>query len=120
MKLADTNILINISKQANKGFLLSDIAISRISYIEFLSNPTFLDSDVIEAMIFLSAFETIELNEDISFLSAKIRRIKKQLKLPDAIIMATAFSKNLDLVTDDELMQEIYAGLKDFLNKPSN
>ncbi len=86
----DTNILIdylNGFSQAKKELsLYKTPQISIITKIEILVGSINNDKIIDE---FLNCFKIIDLNEDISYLTVKIRKENK-VKLPDAIIWATA------------------------------
>jgi len=100
--LIDTNSLIDAQtkKLPEKGLLfLSDIinndfTISFITYIEFLGYK-----DVTSASeSFIALADVIEINKSIIDVCISIRKTKN-IKLPDAIIAATAIAHNLILVS---------------------
>ncbi|WP_299576291.1 type II toxin-antitoxin system VapC family toxin [uncultured Sunxiuqinia sp.] len=101
-KLVDTNILIYLSQKklplekiANKDMKLY---ISVITYMEALGYP-FKDQAEQQLMERIcNVFEVIQLEQTIVDQVILIRRQHK-IKLPDAIILATASSSKLDLVT---------------------
>lgn len=102
MYLIDTNMLIYYleGEQAAVSFLRAQwghLAISSITWMETLSYPFSADDEVI-VRAFLHEFRLIEISFPVMELSVKIRRTKK-MKLPDAIIAASAVHHDLILVT---------------------
>ena len=100
--LIDTNIIIYYleGEQAAVSFLRThrgELAISSVTWMETLSYPFSADEEqVIRA--FLYEFRLIEISFPVMELSVKVRRMKK-MKLPDAIITASAVHHDLILVT---------------------
>jgi len=99
--LIDTNIVIYLSHRMlrtsdfAKG---SSLYISSMTYIEALGYP-FSDKKTEKDMIELcESFERLFLTEEVEKQTILIRKSKK-IKLPDAIISATAIVHNLTLVT---------------------
>jgi predicted nucleic acid-binding protein len=95
----DSNILIDYlnGRQEAQKFILSnsDLSISIITWMEVLiGNKN--DNEVVKS--FLSTFDIIHLNLNIAGLAVELRRNMK-IKLPDAIIYATAKYKNTKLIT---------------------
>ncbi|MFM9943066.1 MAG: type II toxin-antitoxin system VapC family toxin [Hyphomicrobiaceae bacterium] len=107
--LLDTNVIIGLAKGPGAARDLVDAAsaspnqcaVSQISRIELLSFP--LISDVEEAGIhmILDAMMILPLDEKIEVATIAIRR-RTRLKLPDAMIAATAQMHGLTLLTLDE------------------
>ena len=71
-------------------------AISRITWIEVLAGTRAETRD--ETLNFLDRFEVIELDADIGRAAADLRQ-QTRIKLPDAVIWATAQRRSLTLVT---------------------
>ena len=71
--------------------------ISRMAWIEVLSKGN--DAVVRDAVQFLGRFGLDEINDEISHRAAALRRERPRLKLPDAIILATAQIRGRVLVT---------------------
>ena len=101
-KLLDTNILIYLSKKqlafdkvASPG---DRLVISVITYMEVLGYPFSNETEkhIVEELC--QYFPVIELDKKIV---EKVIQIKQQnkIKLPDAIILATALVNKLDLIT---------------------
>ena len=103
--LIDTNIIIYLSQKKLK---LSDFArnesnlyLSSITYIEALGYPFQSRDEEKEVAELCETFERLLLTEDIEKQTIHIRKSKK-IKLPDAIIAATAIVHNLTLVTRND------------------
>ncbi len=98
--LFDTNILIdylNGNRAAKKEFsLYSDKAISIITWMEVQIGTDAPDQAAID--LFLSKFVVLPLDMDVSARAVALRR-ESRIKLPDAIIWATAQVQNRMLVT---------------------
>lgn len=71
--------------------------ISRMVWIEVLSKGN--ETVVREAVAFLANFGMDEVDEEISQRAAALRRDRPRLKLPDAIILATAQTRGRVLIT---------------------
>lgn len=99
--LFDTNILIDclrgLPAAGDELDRYDEVAISRIVWIEFLvgAKTTLLES---ETKLLLKEFELLEIDAAVAA-EAVIIRQKTRLKLPDAIILATARVHGLLLVT---------------------
>lgn len=106
--LYDTNIFIDyfsgktrIDEIFKAGFMNeNDLIISQINKIELLSHPNITreEEDLFE--IFINNFRIIPVNSEIEKLTIILRR-KYKIKLPDAIIAATAITENAILVSRD-------------------
>ena len=102
MYLIDTNIIIYYlgGEQAAVSFLRThrgQLAISSITWMETLSYPLRADEEQV-VRAFLHEFRLIEISSPVMELSVKVRQMKK-MKLPDAIIAASAIHHDLILVT---------------------
>ena len=102
MYLVDTNIIIYYleGERAAVSFLSEirgKMAISCITWMETLSYPFSKDEEQI-VRTFLQEFRLIEIAVPVMELSVGLRRNKK-IKLPDAIIAASAIHNELILVT---------------------
>jgi len=98
--LFDTNILIDYlqgisSAQVELGSY-TDKAISTITWMEVIVGATAENEQIIRR--FLASFAVISVNEEISELAVSIRR-RQKIRLPDAIILATASFEKRILVT---------------------
>lgn len=98
--LFDTNILIDylngVAAAKAEIARYERPAISVISWIEVLAGTR--PGVEAETRKFLSSFERIELTENIADRAVALRRAAK-MRVPDAIILATARVENLILVT---------------------
>ena len=74
--------------------------VSVISEMELLSYPSLDDAALAQIRSFLSEVTVVELTEEIRELAIGLRR-QHTLKLPDAIVAATAVSLQAQLVTND-------------------
>ena len=104
--LLDTNAVIALLQGASVNKLLKDaewIGISVITTLEFLAFPKLTVHDKKLFNKFLERVEVIDLtSKDTSYLDLCISLRKKySLKLPDAIIAASAISYDCCLVTND-------------------
>ena len=116
--LIDTNSLIDAQtrKLPEKGLaLLADpindhFIVSFVTYIEFLGykNVTQASKD------FITLATLIEINRDIIDACIELRKTQR-IKLPDAIIAATALVQDLTIITNNEKDFENINGLK-FVN----
>ena len=98
--LFDTNVLIDYLNEVEAAKIelarYERPAISVISWIEVLAGAK--PAVEPETKRFLATFERIELTEAIADRAVSLRRSSK-LRVPDAIILATARVENLVLVT---------------------
>ncbi len=98
--LLDTNILIvylNGAKQAKKEIAQYTYpAISIITWMEVMVGVKASEKDQIES--FLSSFDLTSIDRNIAEIAAHIRQTRA-IKIPDAIIWASAKSLNALLVT---------------------
>lgn len=96
----DTNILINYLKGISMAIEIlekqSNPCISRITWIEVMVGVTADNKAIVEK--FLQQFEIIEIDETIALKTAQIRQ-NYRIKLPDALIWATAKQQGSTLVT---------------------
>ncbi len=114
--MLDTNAIISFLKgEFSIVELVSKadiIGISVISKLEFLAFDGLTEKDEIIFSKFCERIETYDLNPHNQELMEKIISVRKKykLKLPDAIIAATAIVNNAILITDDKsfyLIQEL-------------
>jgi len=100
--LIDTNIIIYLMQKklkindfAQKG---SNLYISTVTYMEALGFPFQNREEETAITILCDTLDRIFLTEDIEKQVINIRK-RHKIKLPDAIIAATAITYNLTLVT---------------------
>lgn len=98
--LFDTNILIDylVGIEAAKDIIsrYENNAISIISWMELMVGIDDKDNNVVQS--FLGQFEIIAIESDIATQAVLLRK-KTNIKLPDAIIWATAITRNRLLIT---------------------
>jgi predicted nucleic acid-binding protein len=98
--LFDTNILIDylsgVAKARTELSHFSDRAISIVTWMEVMAGTTPQDEAQIQA--FLAAFRSFPITQEVAERSFNLRRQQK-IKLPDAIILATAQLENRLLIT---------------------
>lgn len=115
MYLLDTNFLINLQKRQPEAlrFLLdnsvdfADCTISVITRLEVLGFSGQSVQDKANMALLVQQFACYELTTHIQEKTIKIREQRK-IKLPDAIILATALVKGKKLVTADQKLQSAY------------
>jgi predicted nucleic acid-binding protein len=100
--LVDTNILIYLheAKPEVLAFIDYSWSCSVISEMELLGTPNLSKTEKQKLQSLLNDCIIFSLDNDIKEIAIKIRQTKK-VKLPDAIIAATAIHYNLPLVTAD-------------------
>ena len=100
-ELFDTNILIDhlngVSKATREITRSKDAAISVITWIEVMTGAASAQEEAI-LRAFLANFQYLEMTREVAERAAAIRR-QKRLKMPDAIILATAELGGRELVT---------------------
>ena len=113
--LIDTNIIIYLTQKKLK---INDFAkesdtlyISSITYMEALGFPFQTREEETSITMLCDTFERLLLTEDIEKQTILIRKTNK-IKLPDAIIAATAITRNLTLVTRNSSDFNKIIGLK--------
>ena len=100
-ELFDTNILIDhlngVAKATREIQRSDDPAISVITWIEVMTGAATQDEEAI-LKSFLANFQCLPVSNAVSERAALIRR-QKRIKMPDAIILATAEAAGRMLVT---------------------
>jgi len=99
--LFDTNILIdhlNGVKRAEQEIKRNPgAAVSIITWIEVMAGAT-SEEDEAQLRVFLARFQSLPVTDAVAGRAAENRRVRR-VKLPDAIILATAEMANRQLVT---------------------
>jgi len=107
--LWDTNSIIfflqDLIPSPSKAFLLKELnlrkpQISIITEIELLSWPKISRVEIGNISEFLSNFESIGLTEEIKIVTIQLRK-STGLKIPDAVIAATAITQAVPLLTNN-------------------
>lgn len=117
--LVDTNIIIYYlqgHEETKRYFHFYNPFISFISELETLSSPEFNDDEINQSKGFFSAQAILGYLPEIKDIIIKIRASKK-LKLPDAIIAATAVHFDIPLFSSDKAFNNI-PGLKFIYHEP--
>jgi len=116
----DTNILIEYCRDIPGAVRTveqcADRLVSQITWIEFLVGVPETEQERMGAFL-RENFDIIHLDEDISAQTVSLRRMNKRMKLPDAIIYATAKIWEVPLITRntkdfDETAPDIYIPYK--------
>jgi hypothetical protein len=102
--LLDSNVIIDASKGiVSTQEIVNDydyLYTSIISYVETLGY-NYSDNEEKEIVTqILNSVEIVDLNKNIADIAVDYRKIKK-IKLPDALVLATAKYLNADLLTSD-------------------
>jgi predicted nucleic acid-binding protein len=100
--LADTNAVLYLlgGNACMAPYLGKTLAVSVISVMELLSYPSITSDEESIIRAFLDQCETLQISDTVKEQTIRIRR-QYNVKLPDAIIAATAISHNLTLLTAD-------------------
>jgi len=87
------------------------VGISILSYIEFLAFPNLSENDRKIFRKFSEAIDVVSLDQTERTLIDAVIRLRSQhrLKLPDAIIAATAIERDATLITDDQQLRHLSA-----------
>ena len=106
--MADTNALIYLlsGDSCMKSYLANYIGLSVISEIELLSFPGMTSFEEQQIRSFIKDCTVLFLTENVKNKTIALRRSYK-IKLPDAIIAATAIENNLQLITADKGFKQI-------------
>lgn len=103
--LLDTNAIINLLRDENATFKFKDkkgvYFVSIITEMELLSFKDLTKEEESKIKKLLPGSCIININKAIKKKAVALRK-KKKIKLPDAVICATAMVKNLTLVSDDD------------------
>lgn len=106
--LADTNFLINISLKNNivEPFIDFNIGISYISEVELLGVFSFSKYQLETSKDLINSCFVFEMNTSSKQQTILLKQ-KYKIKLPDAIIAATAIHHNLSFITSDADFKKI-------------
>ena len=114
--LLDTNVVIGLLKGTElsinlllrREILLEHCSVSLITRIELLGFPGIKPAEEVKVAAMLARLEILPLDEEVEAITIDLRR-RTRMKLPDAIIGATALANGLELLTFDERLK---AGLQ--------
>ena len=106
--IADTNALLYLlnGNDCMQEYLSCKLGISIISEMEILSFPDINQKDEIIIRSLIKDCFILQLNQNIKNKTIFLRK-KYRIKLPDAIIAATAIENNLTLLTADKGFNKI-------------
>ena len=106
--LADTNAVLYFlsGNECMKPYVFSRFAFSVISEMELLSFPKITEDEEARIRGFLDESSCIVITDSIKDRTIKLRRLYN-VKLPDAIIAASAIENNLALITADTGFERI-------------
>ncbi len=109
----DTNVMILFSK-GDVGVVntllavLESLIISRITYIEFLADKRLTEEEAGRAKQFLiEQFSIVDIGEEVGDTAIEIRK-RGALKLPDALVVATAMVLGQKLCTLDSTIRKAF------------
>lgn len=109
--LLDTNLVLGLLKAspevvdmvASRGLLASNCAYSAVTRMELLGYPNMTDGEKRVITDRLSKFIYLPITVEIEDLALVLRRTRK-VKLPDALVTATAMHHGLELLTLDKAL----------------
>ena len=105
--LLDTNtVLYLLADRLAHPLPQGEYFVSVITEIELPSYPSLTEDEEQKIQAFLEDIVLIELSRDIRSTTIELRR-KTGLKLPDAIIAATALTINAKLLTNDKVFDRV-------------
>ena len=105
----DTNILIylfNGDRDLAELLHLKELYVSIITEMELLSFPDLSEAERLQIKSFLSDATVIELSDAVKEAAIAIRSTHR-IKLPDAIVLATAEYLNLPFLTADRRLERV-------------
>jgi predicted nucleic acid-binding protein len=118
--LLDTKVVLYFLGGQLADPLPVDICISVITRIEVLCYPDLTIEEEAQARSYLSGIEIIQLTSEVAELAISIRKEDK-LKLPDAIIAASALRARAELLTcDKQLLRLTRLGTRELRLKAEN
>jgi predicted nucleic acid-binding protein len=116
--LLDTNVVLSFLKNNlsinnffQQNFSDQDLFVSQITRMELLGYKNITERDEIELNHFLSLVKILPLSDSLCDKAIYLRR-NFSLKLPDALIAATAINSNLILLTCDKDLLTPIEGLQ--------
>jgi len=107
--LLDTNIIIGMYEHSptvfdllqNKEVTIAECAFSNITRMELLGFPEITDLEAQAITNLLTKMQCLSINLTIENTTINLKQLHR-IKLPDAIILATALDHQLDLLTLDK------------------
>ena len=105
--LLDTNVaLYLLGGKLTAPLPVGDYGLSVISEMELLSWPSLTAQEEIRVQAFLRTVTLCELTQGIRRQAVRLRR-EERLRLPDAIICATALEHQMELWTNDQRLLNV-------------
>jgi len=107
--LLDTNValyLLRGDRSAADALQGQGVFISFVTKMELLSKPGMSRTEIRQVTAFVEEWPMVEMNRTIMDRAIVIRR-EHRLKLPDAIIAATAIFLNIPLLTADRAFEKL-------------
>jgi predicted nucleic acid-binding protein len=106
-RVLDTNVaLYMLSGQLARPLESAEFYVSVITELELLSYPQLSSAEEKHIHAFISEVSLVDLNAEIRSMTVRLRREYK-LKLPDAIICATAMVLDAELLSNDEQLKKV-------------
>lgn len=103
----DTNVVLYLlGGRLTKPLPSGTFAVSVITEMELLSYPSLTEAEAIRIRTFLNQVSVIGIEEDVKNYAIALRQ-KYRLKLPDAIVVATAVSLNAILLSNDVQLNRV-------------
>ena len=103
----DTNVVLyHLANRLAADLPEGPICVSVISEIELLSYPGLASAEEKQIEAFLAKVNVIELSDAVKREAIKLRKTRK-LKLPDAIVAATAKTLAATLLTNDKALSSV-------------
>lgn len=98
----DTNVVVYLlAGKLEPGLPAGSYFVSVVTELELLSYPEMTGAEEAAILGFLSEIEVIDLSAEIKREAVRLRK-ESGLKLPDAIVCATAKIKSATLLTNDD------------------
>ena len=103
----DTNVILYLlGRRLVNPLPIGTFYISIISEMELLSYSAIADDEMVRVQEFLSEVTIVGLNENVKNGAIALRK-KYCLKLPDAIVCATALAVNARLLSNDAQLRRV-------------
>ncbi|MCX7048343.1 MAG: type II toxin-antitoxin system VapC family toxin [Candidatus Sumerlaeota bacterium] len=100
--LLDTNVVLHfLGGRLSDPLPAGEYCISVITEIELLSYPLLDEKAEKQIRTLISNFAILDLTQEIKELTIQLRK-NSVLKMPDAIIAASAIASNAELLTNDQ------------------
>ncbi|MDR2864229.1 MAG: PIN domain-containing protein [Spirochaetaceae bacterium] len=104
IKLIDSNMALG---SLDSAFINAEQYISVINRIELFADPKMTEEEELNTGKFLTNVIIVPIDEVVEAETIKIRRADTSIKLPDAIIAATAVALGAILLTNDDKLLKL-------------